>query len=62
MKLEKSIRANEVKAGDEVRFERERKHRRVMTLLPMSDDKTMIVIPGHGNFLMKNDTVVYRKI
>lgn len=62
MKSEKKIRVSEIQGGDEIRFEHQRKHRKVKAALPMSGDKTLIIIPGHDNFLRDNSATVYCKI
>lgn len=61
MKNEELISVSKIKAGDHIRFEHQKKHRRVMYAIPMSGNMTMIIIPGHDNFLRENNAVVYRK-
>lgn len=62
MEKEKTIRVDEVQGGNEIRFAHERRHRKVKAALPISGGMTIIIIPGHDNFLQKNEVVVYRKI
>lgn len=62
MKLEKSIQVGEIQGGDEIRFENQRKHRKVKAAIPMSGGMTLIIIPGYDNVLRRNYAIVYRKI
>jgi hypothetical protein len=62
MEKETTIRVDEIQGGDEIRFAHQRTHRKVKAALPISGDMTIIIIPGHDNFLQKNEAIVYRKI
>lgn len=61
MASEKQSKFSEVQGGDEIRFEGQRKHKKVAAALPVGDAFTMIMIPGRDNYIRKNETTVFIK-